>query len=329
MDPRGGVWTFAATPWVAPNVARILDDGALLIEGTRTNWVVKSEDISSGGWTTLNSPAIVTDVSTAPDGIGLADRITYAVGGSAGQLRQTINSTVDTGMGVYSWWIRRPVATPQDARLYFKDRNNTNNILEEVAFSSTDWVRYIRVIDSGAGATSPIFGLLETNDGSDQGPFELWGAEYQPGAFPASHIRTDSRLLRDGDILSIANGNIDAQFFIGAWSVDVGFEAATAEAPTTQYLFWRDASNYLALVSGSTMRLRVAGDNYDITGLSIARGDELTVEVDWVNNDMTVTGGGGGTVSTSGAWSAGTTKIGSDGTGDHLWGTITPPLALV
>ncbi|MBO6937527.1 MAG: hypothetical protein JJ863_21315 [Deltaproteobacteria bacterium] len=324
QDPRGGAWDFpAATKWAAINEGRILDDGAIAIGRLRRNFLQYSEDLTQSAWAKLNSPTITADDATAPDGESDADRLTFAAGGAGGQVRQTVSGG-PTGQVVYQVWLKQAVAAAgASVTLYYRNADLSTELAEDVT-PGDDWTLYTRVLDGGSGGSSPLCGLIESTDGAD---FHVWGLSLIQGDFAQPYVRTVASRhgLPDDVVMSVAD--IDASFFDGTWDVSVGVEWDAADAPATAYVFWIDANNYLAIVAGTTARLRIGGVNYDRT-IAPSAGDELTMNVDFAGGTFGVDGGA--TVAITGTWSAGNARVGSASNGPgggHLGGTVGRPLA--
>src|SRR5687768_17067494 len=72
VDPRTGMLFFdTITPWRANDVPRLFGDGAILIEGPRTNALKQSRDPSHADWAVAvtGAPVVTPAFAAGPDAI--------------------------------------------------------------------------------------------------------------------------------------------------------------------------------------------------------------------------------------------------------------------
>lgn len=320
-DPRSG-WAFDIdTPWPGTDVPRILSDGAILIEGSRTNGLIYSSDWNQIAWQKIaETPTFVSAAYVAPDG-GAAQSIDWPDGTPLCEMRSTFAApdNVDLTGSIY---LHRPTGAGS-ANIDVGLRNKTPTVQTATRSVPEGWTRYNQTQNTATGATTPIMRLMESSTGI---VFGAWVAQLEVGSFPSSPIRTSgSSATRAAEACSFATP--PAAMLSGHWSLSVWPEYASSEAPATAYLLYLDANNYLAIVSGTTIRLRAGGVDHDITGLSYARYTELRIEVQH-DNAMTLTGGGGGSVALNDNWTASSAAlvIGSDGSTNHAFAVIGRPV---
>lgn len=325
VDSRGGAWTFdGGTPWPAVDVQRIFGDGAILIERSRTNLIVQSEAIGGAPWAGAGS--VTTDAGTAPDGGADAEDIEQITNTSPSNGRRFDNSgALTTALATMaSAFVQQGTGSAASIRA------GSSGTFTDIVPTAT-WQRIQRSTSAPGGSALVLF----QNAGADGGTAVVghkhrwWGAQWETGAFGSSPIRSaGSATTRAAEFCPIATP--PAGMLSGHYGVAVHPHYSTAQAGATHYVYYLDASNYLALISGTTVRLRAGGVNYDVTGLSWAAHEELGIEIDH-GSALTITGGGGGTVALSNDWSgtAADLVIGSnvDGTADHFDGVIELPVA--
>lgn len=331
-DPRSA-WAYQASGaanYLATNVPRIYSDGAVLIEGARANQCVET---AFGTWIEEGSPTLTTGAATGPDGLSAAATLemTASATDRARHPSDIASGSSSNATAAYvSCWMR--AASAQSARIGMRSKDGSSLLASGDLSITTTWQRFAFLVsDIGTGGVPPQDLVVNATDAAAR-TIEIaeFQTEHEVG-FISSNIRaTGSPTTRGAEELTIAAASVPADLLGGHWSVTVQPLYATAAAPTTAYVFYLDANNYLALVSGTTVRLRADGNNTDVGSLSWAAYAEIGIDVDFAGGALTVTGGGGGSASPSDDWSGSSADVtvGSDTTpANHLWGTVTRPVA--
>lgn len=164
--------------WLADNVPRVFSDGAVLIEGARTNLLPRSSDLDSPTWTKLGgTPTLVQD-EVAPDG-SAGWSFDWAGGGS--DLRQAFTLADSTDF-VGSVFLRQDGASDLDWRT--RDKAGALAILSTTPGS--EWARYALADNTATGGNAPIVQLVKI----DSAEFAMFNAQVEAGAFASSPIRT-------------------------------------------------------------------------------------------------------------------------------------------
>lgn len=308
--------TFLA--WASTDVRRPEDRGdsagpLLLLEGGATNKCLQSETLGTT-WTTLNSPTLSADVQAAPDGVTDADRIAYAAGGGAGQVRQTFTAAAITSSvpACVSVFLRKGNGSDQ-LLLFFRNKSAVDTSVAQTPGSA--WARHaITISNTGSGATSPILALIESTDGVD---FDAWGVQLEEGRrAPSSYIRTTTAAVtRAADSLELASSALPSSF----WSKRYRFaQYSPREAHTdlvsgdVRWLWTQDSSSDGLRLrhNGTDVRIEaVAGGTVKASSgaLTFAR-HALLGEIDWDPVAAVVrVGGVAGSAGTPWSWSVGTT----------------------
>lgn len=160
------------------NTPRIEYDAAgnalgLLIEATRTNLGLHSNDLTNAAWTKSNASAAKT--STGPDGVAnSASRLTASAGN--GTCLQSVTSGSATR--AYSVWMKRITGTGNIQLTVDNGGTWTTKTI------TSDWTR---VDISQAAVTNPIFGIrIVTNADA----IDVWCNQLESAAFPSSSIPT-------------------------------------------------------------------------------------------------------------------------------------------
>ena len=196
----------------APRVEYDASGGVLglLIEGTRTNLGLHSNDHTNAAW--VKTTMTTAKTSTGPDGVvNSATRLT-ATGANSLSVQTVISASATRA---YSVWIRRITGT-----------GNIQLVVDGVTFNTKaitgSWARYDI---SQAAVTNPVFGIRIVTSGD---AIDVYGNQLESAAFPSSLIptttiavaRTDDTAQRAaGGEISSAAGTIitelDAPVFTG------------------------------------------------------------------------------------------------------------------
>jgi len=329
-DLRTGLWGPA---WLGTDVAPILPDGAIRIEGSRTNKVVNSQ---AGG--ALGAATLTSNVADGPDGSSLtADRITST--GTALDARWRYH---DKGAVIPASIFSCFVKAGTQGSYCDIDHGTTVNGDPRTPIPAA-WSRLVKAVTSTSRYISVCLGYHDgTQTGASGDNLLCWGWETQEGTFTSSPIRTTgAEATRAVDICSFAVGTaLDA----GRWAVDVWPEmthtilAALAYDPT---IYLRDATHHLAISRGAgtpKVQLTVGGVVVALSSaLTWSAHQQLTVTIDWNARTMTVAGAttGNGTTAITGVgtWADATGTVLRVGSSDAagatpLFGCLSRPVAV-
>lgn len=314
VDPREG-WSFydLVAPWKATNVPRILPDGAVLIEESRTNRVENGRDLTSG-WG--SSGTVTANYAAGPDGIVAADRVEMP----SGVAGRSVAPTITAGPVQLSVYTRAPSGTAS-----FQERfsDGSGGIYALGGEQGTDWTR--RTI--GVANAPNTFCTVAVADGIDRTSHGGVVAgdrdevvdliQLEEAVFPSSPIRTAGAAATrateaHGVRFSVAS--LPAGIVAGRWAVDVWPCFSDAEATGLPYIYQFTSNAGLAFRRASgVLRLTrfhpTGGLEGELPGLTFSRFQKLTIVTDEVANTVTLTGAttGNGTMSFLTNITAGTT----------------------
>lgn len=305
VDPRAGwAWYDLETPWPGVDVPRILPDGAILIEGARTNLVQHNRQPNQSPWTSY-AGKVAADVDDGPDGLATADRI------------QTASATIGcdqglSGTGDYtgSFYVRQG---PGGAGTYQMLLWTGADLAAVGGSAPAEWAR-ATVFNNVAAA--PNVRLAEGNDRSGVGGIVAGArdslvdlAQVEAAAFPSSPIRTSgAAATRALDDASYAGGTWDSRLNDGVWEIDVWPGWASSEAPASafMYLFQAGSGGVLYFYKNAgNLELRMdrltTGGAITPRVLMFSAHQQLTLKVDWPAQELTISGAtsGDGTVALS------------------------------
>lgn len=199
----------------------------LLVEESRTNLLLRSEDFSTAWSTSLCS--VATNTQIAPDGTLTADTLTDDNGSTGSPFVLQTLTLADSTVYTMSCFIK--AGTKSTARVGIRAKDGTvvlasfdlvagttsvgNAISSSIQGLSNGWFRCSAVCASATGAVSQR-GLIYIDSGSytadGTGTIFVWGAQLEAGSFPTSYIpTTTATVTRSADVASITGSNFSSR----------------------------------------------------------------------------------------------------------------------
>lgn len=269
VDPRTG-WAFydLATPWPGVDVARIMSDGAILVEGARTNVDTQARDFST--WTGSNA-AVTTGSIDGPDGITTTGDLIEAT--SATSPKITKATGLSSGAVTLSVYLRRATWS---GTVTIALTDGTTTVTAGLVLSDT-WQRVTVTLPSAASAVTAEIRLGA--DATADCYADL--VQVEAGAFSCSPIRTPGvAATRAGDQPTVPAGSWDALANASRFVVDVWPEFASTMSPPA-------GTQYHVFSPGGTVRLlfRWSGSNWEIRFSNSAGTSIESLSVAWAAYD--------------------------------------------
>jgi len=222
----------------------------LLIEESRTNLILQSEDFGTS-WSTVNSTVSV-NTATSPNGLVTADKLIVNLLSVAGRLSQ--NTTL-TGSHTFSAFLKASewswaFITPSAAvgGVWFNLSNGTigtqqTGCVGSIVSYGNGWYRCsVTLTGTGVASTTRITPTNADNAntaGDGTSGIFAWGAQLEAGSFPTSYIpTTTASVVRSADLCSISGSN-----FTGFWNQSAGTLVETFEASPNTNTTYVSASN--------------------------------------------------------------------------------------
>ena len=204
-----GTGSSAFLAWASSGTRRYEDrgDGAgslLLVEGSRTNQLLRSQEIDSGSWVDAGT-VTTTAGQVSPDTGTTAERLQCASGTNI----RYQSLTPGSGWRAFSAWVRAQTGTV-DHSIYLFD-GVTATYTAQAAISTT-YTRLASAVNCGSGA-----GNFATVDGRTGGGISAGArdayvtlVQVEAGRYASSAIRTTSATAtRSADSLTYTSGNYD------------------------------------------------------------------------------------------------------------------------
>jgi hypothetical protein len=229
----------------------------LLIEESRTNLILQSDNFASASWT-KSGASISSNVETAPDDSVSADKLITDNGVTLGRAAQTFTLT---GSHVYSvfakaseWgWISIFPLGPTGG-VWFDLVNGVvgtqgSGRVGSITSFGNGWYR-CAVQFTGIGTSNTTARIISTNadgvqsTGDGTSGIFIWGAQMEEGSFATSYIPTvASSVVRSADVCSITGGDfsgfynrLEGTLFAGCTPQSVAQSAVVVGVNTTTFL---------------------------------------------------------------------------------------------
>jgi hypothetical protein len=234
----------------------------LLIEESRTNVILQSDNFSSASWT-KSSASISSNVSTAPDGSGNADQLTTDSGATQGRVSQIFTltgsyvSSVFAKANEWGWLCIYPLSA--SGGVWFDLTNGiigtqSSGYVGSITSFGNGWYR-CAVSFTGVGAANTTARIISTNvnsafsTGDGTSGIFIWGAQLEAGSFATSYIPTvASSVVRSADVCSITGSD-----FSGMYNNNQGTMVTVASANG----FTSSNNNMAGIDSGGTNVFRL------------------------------------------------------------------------
>lgn len=282
----------------ASGVARFTHDPVtlaslgLLVEESRTNLFLRSEEFSDAYWNKGNA-SVSANATTAPDGATTADKLVEDTATATHQLFRTVSVTSGQAY-TFSLFIKPagrsriqfnlPFNFPASTQAVFDVStgtvvSSTGGATASISAQANGFYRCVVTATATATSNGTLYLALVntgtttsyTGDGSS-GLF-LWGAQVEAGAFATSYIPTTSATVtRAADVATMTGTNFSSWYnqSQGTAVVDLTYPVAAIDTFTMQ--FSQDGNNYMAIrrTTGNNLQIaaRASSSVYDATVLT-------------------------------------------------------------
>jgi hypothetical protein len=317
----------AATYWdgttltrYASGAPRILGDGSLYVEGSRTNKVHDSSTYSS-----LVNATAIDDSGVNPAGdAGTADQITVTSASGRANVDSGTNLTAGAiSASVFVRWLSGADGMSLNLALAAGIGSTNTPFLPTGA-----WGRFVNSFAGSAGGALQMR-PLELDSGNDN-VYLQWGGQAEEGSFPSQLIETSgSAGTRLADDAYIESANVPTDMRTGVWRVVIRPRRASTEASDTStetlFSFGSGTDNRVYIDSSNQIVVRCGGVNVVTTAALTWAADEY-IGLVFDSAAGRVTSPAGNEIGTPWAMPAGDVQVGND---DALttafFGALTPP----
>ena len=292
-----------------PRVQFDNNDGHLLLEPTRTNYCLNSNDASQ--WNPLTSNGTVTktgNYATAPDGSQTATRLQASVTGSGyAMLFPSTNSI--SGNYSLSVYVKSNTGSNQSVAFYGRNTALSNYTI------TNEWQR-LELSGSQTGGENSYFLLgINTAVGTPDNPIDIlvWGGQLEAGTYATSLIPTTTAVTRTEDFCYINSGLQDilntseGTLFV---DVEVPRVATTSDfdrivlsdqtSSTDRLIFDNFGGNWRTLLLSS-------GNNVNRTIVSVTANQRIKVAIAYSSTQLRISYDGNDATTTSGTYAPTTT----------------------
>lgn len=278
-------------------------NGVALLEPSRTNLYVYSEDFSQSTWTKSSLTATLTS-EIAPD--GSTDSV-YNIAGTNANLYTGGTSGVEHTISFY-------IKSNGQGKDKFKLRLG-NNASEEFT-ATTEWVRY----SFTSTPATAVFGITTSSAPNNEFDLLVWGAQSEQASYATSYIPTSgSTATRQADV---ANGAGVANVFNDSEGVLFADIAALANDGTNRYISMNDGTTSnrvnIFIDSANTLRGYISGISSIPTSAKITQNNKVAFKYKSGDIDLWVNGFVGAS-STSTFTLSGLKSVNFDQTGIYSW----------
>lgn len=320
----------------------------LLIEGSRTNLLTYSSDLSNAAWTkssvnTTGTPPYV-DVQTSPDGTVSADKFIPTASAAAANFARSFSVTSGSTY-TFSFFAKAAEQTKLSlvSNIVSAYRVSVFNLTTKTVQSTAsgwsasvtplanDWVRCVCTFT--ATSTASVAFQISNNSagwtGDGTSGIYIWGAQLEAGASATSYIpTTTTALTRNADVATITGTNFSDfwQSVKGGASVLATPSTASGICPLVQ--FDDNTANEIIALRGNTINPELyivdgGTPQAQLDAGTIAANTAYSLTGWWDTNDCKARQNSGAVVIDTTATIPTVTqmRIGSDGT-NYLNGTI-------
>jgi hypothetical protein len=203
----------------------------LLIEESRTNLLVRSEEFNDAAWIKVNTSVTANSV-TSPRGTLTADTLvrsgtSIALLASADLVAGAVSltSSIYAKAGTQNFLVAQVnINNGTSASFITFDLTNgtvgtRQDLINSIAFTAVatnvgnGWYRCSVTFTGGSTNSTVLFGAASNannRDGTNGGTIFIWGAQLEAGSFATSYIPTTTgSVVRSADVCSISGGNFN------------------------------------------------------------------------------------------------------------------------
>lgn len=188
----------------------------LLIEGTATNLLTRSQALATSPWSAGNGsggtlPTVDNDNDTAPDGTQTATRVQLNItGGGFSRVQQLVTGTIGVSYTFSVWMKLKSGSTPVTVAIRVGSDGTSTNTNKTVTSS---WQRFQTTYTLAAAPADAQVMLWTSLSTSTTADVLVWGAQLETGSGASSYIPTGaSQGTRNADECSMTGTDFSSWF---------------------------------------------------------------------------------------------------------------------
>lgn len=202
---------------IPANYARVEPDAdgvlGLRVEGARTNYALRSQELDNASWTASGTgaaaPTVTGNYATAPDGTLTAERLQVAACPTVGNQSVVFQNTAAGAASAYAVYLKAVSGTPSVTVCGY---NGSAGVCATCALNTSTWTRCATATGAHVSAQTIVIGCNNAtaaySGASNTGVADIlaWQADVQAGSYITSPIPTvAAAVTRNGEIAYFAN----------------------------------------------------------------------------------------------------------------------------
>jgi hypothetical protein len=264
----------------------------LLVEESRTNLFLYSEDLTDSSWTKGSGTTVTPSTTVAPNGVSGCSRIQFVAGQQGTKFVQDALSPSPLASTTHtvSAWVKSTSGADQTFALKCTHGGVADYFSSDFTATS-EWQRFDFSKAFGAGGTSAIAGIVGGSSGNAV-DIEVWGFQFEGNAsFPTSYIKSNSgsTTTRSADVASIPVADFGYNQSEGTVFVEASH--FDTDSGTSQIVYLGDdTQDYVSVYTqyGSYYRVNSLGNGVSSGNIVLNTGGSLSdiskVATSWKND---------------------------------------------